>query len=475
MRGRLTTAVPQAVLAATALAVSSTASGWALAQHSRLLLLLPISMALCALLMVFAHAGVSALWVWAPLAVVTYPYGGPNANITFSRFWVPGLVVLLLIIPQARPPARAASRVAWAFIVLVAVIGLRTAETNGARGDYGYTLRVWIDSLVLPLILFAVARRVVGTKQGAEEKIALALMIAGLVLAAMGIGERLFGFQLASSIRGGSVFFDLNIDQVRISGPYESPAPYGLALVLCLAATMYWALMRPRAPDTLLLALGVAALEVIAIFLNFFRVGWISAILVIVLSLGLRRGRVARLLLVIGTTALVGTLALTQLEGVSGVSNRINNTQNLYARLGAYKQAVEIYRGEPVFGVGALRYNTVASQLPPVDVHGVQSVPDPHSSFLEVLAEDGVIGFVALVWAGIAISRLVHDFRRQGPDPADAVLGGVLVGAAVSYLLYSLTLEMLPYGPSNQFFALMLGVAAGRLERAGATAPRAHG
>jgi O-antigen ligase len=128
-----------------------------------------------------------------------------------------------------------------------------------------------------------------------------------------------------------------------------------------------------------------------------------------------------------------------------------------------------------VFGVGALRYNTVASQLPPVDVHGVQSVPDPHSSFLEVLAEDGVIGFVALVWAGIAISRLVHDFRKQATDPADAVLGGVLVGAAVSYLLYSLTLEMLPYGPSNQFFALLLGLAAGRLERAGATTRPAHG
>ena len=188
------------------------------------------------------------------------------------------------------------------------VFGVRTALTGGTRGEYAYGFRVWIDSLLLPLIIFAVVRRVVAAKEGAAERIALSLMIAGLLLAVIGIGETIFGFQLASSIRGGSVFFDTSINQVRISGPYESPAPYGLALVLCLAATLYWILMRPRAPDTLLLALGVAALQFTAIFLNFFRVGWISAILVIVCSIGLRRGRALRLLVVVGTVALVGAL-----------------------------------------------------------------------------------------------------------------------------------------------------------------------
>ena len=37
-------------------------------------------------------------------------------------------------------------------------------------------------------------------------------------------------------------------------------------------------------------------------------------------------------------------------------------------------------------------------------------------------------------------------------------------GVAVGYLLMSLTLTMLPYGPSNNFFLLMLGLVAARLD-----------
>lgn len=464
MRERLTSSVPEAALAAMALAAVSAASGWALAQHSRLLLLLPILVALASLLLVLASIGVTALWVWAPLSVVTYPFGGPNSNITFSRFWIPGLIVLLLLVPHGRASTSSTRRVLWAFLLLAVTLGIRTALTGGTRGDYGYAFRVWIDSILLPLIIFAVVRGVVAAKAGAEERIALALMAAGLLLAVIGIGEKMFGFELASAIRGGSVFFDPSIDQVRISGPYESPAPYGLALVLCLAASMYWILMRPRAPDTILLAIGVVGLELTAIFLNFFRVGWITAVLVIVLSMGLRRGRVLRLLMVVSTVALVIVLGLTQLSSDSSISKRIDNVQNIYARLGAYQQAIQIFESKPVFGIGALRYNEVASQLPTLVVGGVQSVPDPHDSFLEVLAEDGVVGFIALLLAGIAIGRFVHDFRRNSTG-SDAVLGGVLMGAVTAYLIYSLTLEMLPYGPSNQFFAVILGIAAGRLDR----------
>lgn len=461
----MSSSIPPAALNAIALAVICVGSGWALAQHSRSALLLPVVLAFAALLLVFAHVGVAGLWLWAPLAVLTYPLGGPNANVTFSRLWVPGLLALILVLPRARTQSRAGARLLWTLAALVAVIGVRTALTTGTRGDYAYGFRVWIDSMLIPLILFAVVRRVVAARERAAERIALSLMIAGLLLAVIGIAERVLGFQLASSIRGGSVFFDLNIDQVRISGPYESPAPYGLALVLCLAASMYWILMRRRPAETYLIAVGIVSLEIAAVFLNFFRVGWISAVIVIITSVGLRPGRLVRLLTVVTVTGLVAALGLTQLESVSAISNRVNNTQNIYARLGAYQQGLELFSEKPLFGIGSLRYNTAASQLPVRRVNGVESVPDPHSSFLEVLAEDGIVGFVALLCVGLAVWSLVHQFRRRATGSTDAVLGGVLAGAVIAYLIYSLTLEMLPYGPSNQLFAVILGLAAGRLER----------
>jgi hypothetical protein len=465
MYTRPATQIFQAASAALALAAVCAASGWALNQPSKLMLVMPLAAVVAALLLVFAELRLTALWLWAPLAVLAYPLAGQNVNVTFGRVWIVGMLALVLILPAVRTTSRASSRLLWGLGALAVVLGIRTVLTTGTTADLGYGMRVWIDSILLPLILFVVVRRAVTVREGAAERIALALMIAGLLLALMGIGERMFGFQLGSSLRGASLFFDQGIGQVRVSGPYESPAPYGLALVLCLAATIYWLLMRRRAPETYLAVLPIVSLDVLAIFFNFFRVGWITAVVVIVAALGLRPRRFGRVAATVAVAAAVIGLGFTQLQSVPGVSDRINNTQNLFARLGAYEQGIEIFKQRPIFGVGANRYHDVASRLPFVRVSGVESVPDAHSSFIQTLAEYGIVGFTVLLLAFLAIWRLVREFRRRSLLHADAVLGGALTGAALAYLLYSLTLGMLPYGPSNQFFAAMLGLAAGRLDR----------
>jgi O-antigen ligase len=454
---------PVAVPAALGVAAVCAANAWVLTQDSRLMVLLPLAVTFVAVLFVFAELRLVALWLWAPLSVLTYPLGGPNVNITFNRIWIPAMLVLLLTLPEAQRPSRASSRLLLALGVLAAVFAIRTALTSGAVGDYAYGFRLWMDSLLLPLIIFAVVCRAVAVRAEAAERTALTMMIAGLFLACLGIAERILGFELGSALRGASVFFDADIDQVRISGPYESPAPYGLSLVLCLAATMYWLLMRRRAPETYLVGVVVVSLDLIAIFFNLFRVAWIGAIIVIVASLGLRPKRFGRAVATAALAAVVVTLGFTHMQAVAGVSTRVNETQTLYARLGAYEQATELFETKPIIGVGANRYHAVASQLPPVRVNGVESVPYAHNSFVQTLVEYGLIGFVALLVASLAIGYLIREFRRNGVSSADAVLGGALVGAAIAYLMYSLTLGMLSYGPSNQFFAAMLGIAAGRL------------
>lgn len=365
MHTRSLRSAQQPVLIAIGLAAVATAMGWALTQHSKLALGLPLGVALVASLLLFAEIGLSALWVWAPLAVVTYPLAGPNVNINFGRIWVPGLLALLLILPRPRARSRASSGMLVALCLLVAVLGIRTALTPGTRGDYAYGVRVWLDSMLLPLIIFAVARRVAAVRTDGAERIAFSLMIAGLLLALIGIGERIFGFNLAASIKGAAVFVDPAIGGVRISGPYEAPEPYGLALVLCLAATMYWLRVRRRSRDTYIATLVVIALYLIAIFFNYFRTGWISAVIVIVVSLGLRPRRFRRTFMTLAIAGAVLALGFAALQSNSGaVSNRIDNTQNVFARLGAYKQAIQIFEQKPVFGVGANRYNDVALELP---------------------------------------------------------------------------------------------------------------
>ena len=459
----------QPLLAVLGLGAVALAMGWGVTQHSKLALVVPLAVAIAASLLLVAEIGLRALWVWAPLAVVTYPLGGPNVNLNFGRVWIPGVLALLFILPRPRVHARASSRMFAAFTLLVLVLGIRMALTPGTQGDYAYGIRVWIDSMVLPLVLFAVVRRVVAVRSDGAERIAFSLMLAGLLLALIGIGERMFGFDLASSIKGASVFYDPAIDAVRISGPYEAPEPYGLALVLCLAATLFWLRIRPRAQNIRLAAFAVIALYLVALYFNYFRTGWISAVVVVAVSLGLRPRRFGRTVVTLAIVAAVLGLAYTELQGVSTVSTRIDNTQNVFARLGAYKQGIDIWEAKPWFGVGANQYQQVAAQLPPLYVNGVESVPDPHSSFVLVLAEDGVVGLLALLAATMAIWRLVHAYRRRSRSHEDVLYSAALAAAALAYLAYSVTLAMLTFGPSNQIFAAMLGIAAGRLDRLSAT------
>jgi O-antigen ligase len=220
--------------------------------------------------------------------------------------------------------------------------------------------------------------------------------------------------------------------------------------------------MRRRPPETYLVGIAIVSLYLIAIFFNFFRVGWISAVVVIVASLGLRPRRFERAVATVALAAVVVALGFTQLQAESAASNRINNSQTIYARLGAYEQATEIFEQRPILGVGANRYYEAASELPLVRVHGVESVPYAHNSFLQTLAEYGLVGSVSLLAVSIAIWRFIREFRRCSVSSADAVLGAALTGAAIAYLMYSLTLGMLSYGPSNWFFAALLGIAAGR-------------
>lgn len=445
---------------ALSLAALAVVCGWAVSQHSKSIQLLPIAVAILPLLLIFAELGLTALWMWAPLAVITYPMAGSVLhNLSFSRVWVVGLLALLFILPRPLTSARASSRLLFALALLAAVLGVRTATTQGTQGDYAYGFRVWAESMLLPLILFSVVRRTVAVKANSTERILLTLLIAGLLLTMAGLLEKLVGIQL------NTVRFDPGIGTVRLAGPYDAPEPYGLALVICLAATLFWLQMRQRTRAIQIAGFVIVVLYLSAIFFTFFRVAWISAVIVLLTSLGLRPKHFGRSLGRMAVAGIIIGLVFVQLDSMSVVSSRVDNTQTVSTRFGAWEQGLEIFKQSPVFGVGANQYTIVASRLPDTVVNNAISVPYPHSSFVLALAEDGVIGFAALLFVCWAVIGLLRALKRGASTETDGVLVGTLIGAAIAYLAFSLTLEMLPFGPSNQLFAVLLGIGAGTLDR----------
>ena len=156
------------------------------------------------------------------------------------------MIAILLALPRPRQTSGHARALWIALVLLSALIAVRTAFTHlPNQGSIFLAWTIWVDSLLLPLVLFCITRRMVALRSEWVERIALSLMVAGGALAAIGIAEHLFGFELAS-LSGSTARFDQSIGVVRISGPYAAPEVFGLSLVLCLAATCLWLQMRPR-------------------------------------------------------------------------------------------------------------------------------------------------------------------------------------------------------------------------------------
>ena len=386
-----------------------------------------------------------------------YPFHSVHTLITFDRAVVPALAIGALFM-QTRTPSRDSSRVARALMVLVALVGLRAVTSPGVDERAASLDR---RGARLPSLVFLVARQVGGTAAG-QRRIVTALVFAGTTIAVVGLAEHFGGFNLAS-YSGGVPRYDQAIGLVRIAGPYAEPEVYALALLCCFGATLYWTIAKL---SRFWMAGWIAAgLEVAALGLTFFRTAWIAAAIVFVGALAVRRGQVGRRLMVGGilVACLYGLFVELQ-QNSSTFAVRVGNTSNVYARLATYEEGWQIFSSHPLVGVGLDRYTPTALARSTVTVHGFPAVPAPHDSFLEILTEQGLVGFLAVVIVIWSLTRLLRAFRRKAISRLDGLLWVTGLFVAIAYTLMSVSLAMFVYGPSNSFFMVIIGIVAGRLD-----------
>jgi O-antigen ligase len=459
-------AAPWLVVAGAALVSGALVAGQAdvwLGRTPSLLLLAAVTGG--TFLVLFSFLGSSAVVVWPVAATVGYLVEIPRDRpvITFDRVWVGGLLAYVALNRRRVERTPVTRLLLFALLWLVVAFGLRSFATSASLSG---PVKTWLDAIVLPTILFVACERYCLPGADRARRLAGALMVAGGILGAVGVAERIWGFELAT-VTGGSVRFDAVIDQTRVSGPYPAPEPYALSLIVCFAATLYWILSRRRG-SSYGWALALLGLQLTGIALALFRAGWIAAVVVAVASFAFRPGRLGRTLAVAGLAAGLALAGTTQLQQNKTVATRLNNTDNINARLATYKQGIVLFRSAPLFGIGVDQYHSVSETRPPEFVSGIPSVTYPHSSYIGLLAEQGLVGFLPLLVLSYAVWRLVRRLRSASFWSREAaLLMGTVAGAALGYLIMSLTLTMLPYDASNLFFAAFLGAASGRFDALG--------
>jgi O-antigen ligase len=453
---------PAAVAAGAAAAV---AAGAATATGGPGALILLALLGVGALFFAVQRLQFSAVLIWVLGSGVAYPflrYPSDRALVTFDRVWVLAMTSIVILGAFARRSRRETRLLEMALVLLLAMFGLRAVSTPGQALS---ATASWVDAVVLPVALYLVVSRLADSTKRCE-RLAGALALAGVLMSGLGLLERTLGFELASR-SGGSARFDEAIGLVRVSGPFSAPEPYALSLLVCFAATLYW--LQARGAPALLPGIAAAALQSAAIAMTFFRAAWISAIIIVIAALGLRPRRFARLIAVIGMVGVVLFLAFGRLEENRTFATRVGAevaSDNIAGRLATYAHGLEVFERAPIVGVGVNRYSIAQAELPRTYVDGVGAVTHPHSSFVGMLAEQGVVGFFPLLLACFAGWRLVGSLRRAARSRSDVLLAASLTGAAFAYLLMSATLTMLPYGPSNALFLVLLAMGAARLEAA---------
>ena len=416
-----------------------------------------------AILPLVAERAFEILVGWTVVTAVAYPFLRVAPYVTFDRVVVLTLAGGLILKGRALARSRATSVMTLAFGWLVVAFGIRAAGTNISA------LQTWLDAIVLPAILFLLASRVVFTEHRCQ-RVGAALMAAGGALGALGIAGKLAGFELASRTGG-----DLRITSeqgggtvTRISGPYPAPEVYAVALIVCFAATLYWVLSRPSTSRWVVAGTAMA-LELTGLTLTLFRAGWVGGVIVVIAAFGLRPKRFGRIFAVAAAIAAIGLAGTTQLSHNQTFETRFKNTDNVQGRLATYVESTKIFASAPIFGVGVNQYSRAAPSFETVTFGGVAAVNFPHSSYFGMLAEQGLFGFLPLIACTFAVWYLLRVFRRRARTKHDVILAAATVGATLGYLLMSVTLTMLPYGPSNAFFALLLGMVAGRCDAVSAS------
>lgn len=459
--------------AAAAIVVSlagAIAAAIAIVRADRLSLVLTGALGAVLLVSIIAQLGDRSLLIWLAVGGVLSAFvhvPSTHPIITFDRVWVGGMAILALSRWNAAGWSKTSRRLLRALLLLSLAYVVRGLYTAGGALS---ALEIAIDAILLPSFLFVWAAWI-GREEGGVRRVLPWFVVAGTTLGALGIAETIGGFQLAS-LAGGVPRIDPLINAVRISGPYAVPEVYALVLVSCLAATLLWIRLKGR--SAYVVGGLVVALQSAALYLTYFRAAWIAGLIVVVGCLAIRPHRGAQTAMALGLTLAVGYVAFVELRQTSTTfATRVNDTQNISGRLAGYQQGFELWRDSPVFGVGVGQYAKKVVNVPAVAVSGVEGVTDPHSSFMQVLVEQGVVGLTVFLSALATVALLIRGLARRARSLPDDMLVNTLRAAALGYLVMSLGLAMIPYGPSNAFIAVLLGLGAGRLDtlRSGEPSP----
>jgi O-antigen ligase len=202
-----------------------------------------------------------------------------------------------------------------------------------------------------------------------------------------------------------------------------------------------------------------------SIWISGSRTAMIAGLLALLIPAGAQAMRIRRNR-VRGTTVAVAAVALAILAGVAAYAlpergNQRSALAALQVRVELARTSLSMAATSPAFGVGIGRYYSRSGEfasaklltLFPPAIH-----ENAHNNFLQILAELGIVGFLAMGWLLLTAARLGAQLLRA--DPRDPVRWCLVTGLSAFVLSCLGGHPLLIDEPAFSFW-LLLGVVCG--------------
>ena len=268
---------------------------------------------------------------------------------------------------------------------------------------------------------------------------------------------------IAQSLTG----FDLLRSQARIGsyiiqGPFSNSNDLAGWLLLTIPIIFSLACLRTKdwkgvtgrftslAANMRLILSGVTILLMSCLFFTYSRGAWIAFLLSIIFLYVLKVKKTYLFIVVILVCSIIIAMFLfaifseTSKETLEYIFKAGN--QGVSIRIQLWREAIDIIKDHPFFGCGLNTYATVAPGYKLTETTGFY----PHSSYLRMAAESGLLGLGAFIWILITLFKTsLANLRKINEGFYSALLGGLLTGL-FAFLIHSFV--------DTNIYSLQLGI-----------------
>jgi len=354
--------------------------------------------------------------------------------------------------------------IVWLLLAIAALLSAVVMSNNP-----GTATKIAIDSFLLPLVAFRLARCHIDMKSNGRLLI-LATIFLGFVLFITGAcemfaGVNLFAYQGSAIVREG---------EIRVNGPFASDSSYaGISLLVALFLLAAPKILRVRmdgsAQFVYLCSIGSA---LVACLLPVFRtVALALAVCWAGFELLRRQGGESKASQIISKrVALLAGFALVTALTCSVIfislfsAERLTSFYNVYGRLATWTAAVRIAAENPLTGVGLNNYRDYIDQKYLTEdqledaIGEIRAARSPHSNLLWIAAELGIAGLALYMAANALIIFTGYRMLRRSRTAQQRAAAACFLVIVAAYTIVGLTLTSGAYSDFNLYLFFLLGL-----------------